>query len=145
MVNTRTCASKDHRSSQLPKCKQNFKTFFLDFSSENRFVAGTKSGHVAIWNGNSIEKSTKLFTNMYQYKNATLVQYSGGKIYAVAEDSCVTVLDMNLRVEKDFGQKNEETIYAFVATPDYVAVGGLNNKVTVYNKRGDILLVNYAL
>ena len=52
---------------------------------------------------------------------------------------------MNLRVKKDFGQKIEKKIKAFVATPDYVAVGGENNKVTVYSKQGDILLVNCVL
>ena len=119
--------------------------FFLKLSSENRFVAGNKDGHVAIWNGDSIEKSIKLFSNSDQKKNATLVQHSDGRIFAVAEDSNVTVLDMNLENKKLFGQKVEEEIFAFVVTPDYVAVGGRNKKVTVHDKSGFAVLVNCIL
>ena len=100
---------------------------------------------MAIWNGDSIEKSVKLFSNSDQWKNATLIQYSDGKIYAVAEDSSVTELDMILQNKRIFGRKVQKEIRAFVATPDYVAVGGYNKKVTVHDKRGDAILVNCIL
>ena len=70
-----------------------------------------------------------------------MVQYSDGRIYAAAEDSCLTQLDLNLEIQKVLGQKIEKQIYALVATADYVAVGGENEKVTVYNKEGISVLV----
>ena len=105
-------------------------------------MSGTKAGHVGIWNGSSLEKSIQLFTNSDQEKNATLVQFYDGKIYAVAEDSCLTQLDSNLENKKVIGQKIQEKIHAFVATPDYIAIGGQNWKVTVYDKKGDLALVS---
>ena len=108
-------------------------------------MAGTKSGAVGIWKDSSIEKSIKLFSNSDQEKNATLVQYSEGKIYAVAEDASLTQLDMNLQVQKVLGQKLEEQIYALVATPDYVALGGENKEVKVHDNKGDLALVSYIL
>ena len=118
---------------------------FYNFSSENRFVAGTKGGSVAIYNNNTVEKKIKLFTNSDQEKNATLVQYVDGRIYAVAEDSSLTQLNMNLRIEKVLGHKIQWKSYCLVATRDYVAVGGENKKVTVYDKTGRCLLVSYIL
>ena len=122
-----------------------FWNYFPNFRSENRFVGGTKSGHVAIFNRNSIEKSIKLFKNSDQSKNAAFVRYSDWRIYAVAEESSITVLNMQLEVEKVIGQKFHYQIDAFVATPNYVAVGDANNKVSVYNKGGDLVLVSFIL
>ena len=144
-IRTYTCMSKNHPFTPLLKCKYGFQTIFLNFSSENRFVGGTESCHVAIFNGNSIEKSVKLSKNSDQNKNATLARYSDGRIYAVAEDSSITVLNMNLQIEKVFDQKVPDQIYAFVVTPYYVAVGGANGKVLVYDKSGDMLLVSFIL
>ena len=111
----------------LQKCKQrNEKSVYIILSSKNRFVGGTKAGHVGIWNGKSVEKSIKLFTNSVQEKNATLVQYCDGIIYAAAEDSCVTKLDMNLKTRKVIGTKIEELIFTLVASHQYVAFGGVN-------------------
>ena len=141
MVNMRIYALTDHQFTLPLKCSRVCYFFFLNFSSDNRFVGGTKSGKVGIWNGASIEKSIQMFTNSDQQKNATLVKYSDGRIYAVAEDASVTVLDMDLRIEKVLGQKVEKEIRTFVATPDYVAVGGFNDKVTAFDKNY-IVLVN---
>ena len=108
-------------------------------------MAGTKAGAVGIWNGSSLQKSIQLFANLDQEKKATLIQFCGGKIYAVAEDSCLTQLDSNLQNKKVIGQKIQEKIHALVATPDYIAIGGVNCKVTVYDKKGDLALVSYIL
>ena len=48
---------------------------------------------------------------------------------------------MNLEVEKVLGQKVEKEILALVATPDYVALGGVDKKVTVYDAFGNLALV----
>ena len=90
-----------------------------------------------------MEKSIQLFSNSDQEKNATLVQFCDGRIYAAAEDSCLTQLDLDLNVQKVLGQKIDKEIFALVATRDYVAVGGRNCKVTVYGKGGDLALVSY--
>ena len=50
---------------------------------------------------------------------------------------------MNLKGQKVFGNKIEVGIRALVATPQYVAVGGFDRKVTVYDKEGSCLLVSY--
>ena len=52
---------------------------------------------------------------------------------------------VDLEVQKVLGQKVEKRIHALVATSDYVAFGGDNNKVTVYDKTGDLVLVSYIL
>ena len=96
-------------------------------------------------NGDSIEKCVKLFSNSDQEKNATHVQYSDGRIYAIAQDSSLTQLDLDLEVQKVLGQKVEKRIHALVASSDYVAFGGYNDKVTVYDKTGDLVLVSYIL
>ena len=84
-----------------------------------------------------------MFENSDQKKNAALVQYSDGKIYAVAEDSYLTQLDLNLENRLVLGRIIKKKIYALVATPAYVAVGGRNKKVTVYNTQGYCALVSY--
>ena len=86
-----------------------------------------------------------MFKNSDQCKNAALVRYSDGRIYAVAVDSSITVLNMKLQAKKVIGQKVQSEIYAFVVTPDYVAVGSANRKALVYDKRGNMLLVRVTL
>ena len=86
-----------------------------------------------------------MFKNSDQCKNAALVRYSDGRIYAVAENSSITVLNMKLQVRRVIGKNVQSEIYAFVVTPDYVAVGGANRKALVYNKRGDLVLVRFTL
>ena len=96
-------------------------------------------------NGDSIEKCVKLFSSSNQAKNATHVKYSDGRIYAIAENSSLTQLDLVLEVQKVLGQKVEKRIHALVATSDYVAFGGYYCNVTVYDKTGDLVLVSYIL
>ena len=84
-----------------------------------------------------------MFTNWDQEKNAALVHYCDGIIYAAAEDSCVTQLDTNLEIRKVIGNKIEKDIFAFFATHQYVAVGGANKKVTVHDNEGRLILVRY--
>ena len=146
MVNAVTWLFKSHRSTLFVKCKFRYlpwlSKFFETFRSENRFVAGTKNGQVVIQSGVTIEKSVELFNHSNQEKNATLVQYTSNRIYAVAEDSSLTQLNMNLEVEKVLGRKIEKEILALVATQDYVALGGVAKKVTVYDEFGNLALVN---
>ena len=145
MASTKNYPSKTQQFILLRKCEKKLQILFLFFSSENRFVAGTKAGHVAIMNGDSIEKCIKLFSNSDQEKNATHVQYSDGKIYAIAENSSLTQLDLVLEVQKILGQKVDKKVNALVATSDYVAFGGDYCNVTVYDKTGDLVLVSYIL
>ena len=58
---------------------------------------------------------------------------------------CTAVLNMKLQAKKVIGQKVQSEIYAFVVTPDYVAVGSANRKALVYDKRGNMLLVRVTL
>ena len=97
---------------------------------------------MVIQSGVTIEKSVELFNHSNQEKNATLVQYTSNRIYAVAEDSSLTQLNMSLEVEKVLGRKIEKEILALVATQDYVALGGVDKKVTVYDEFGNLALVN---
>ena len=71
------------------------------------------------------------------------MQYTSNRIYAVAEDSSLTQLNMSLEVEKVLGRKIEKEILALVATQDYVALGGVDKKVTVYDEFGNLALVNH--
>ena len=83
-----------------------------------------------------------MFNDSVQWKNATLVQNCDGTIYAAAEDSCVTKFDMNLKIRKVIGNKIENEVCALVATHQYVAFGGWNEKVTVHDNEGRLIVVN---
>ena len=90
----------------------------------------------------TVEKSIKLFENPVQWKNAALVQYVDNTIYAVAQDSKLTKLDMNLENRQVYGDRVSQEVFALTATHQFVALGGVNAKVTVYDKRGNLALVS---
>ena len=71
-----------------------------------------------------------------------MVQYVNNTIYAVAQDSKLTKLDMNLDNRQVFGDRVSQEVFALTATHQFVALGGVNAKVTVYDKRGNLALVS---
>ena len=115
--------------------------FDCNFSSKNCFVAGSKAGHVAILTESTVEKSIKLFDNSVQWKNATLVQYVNNTIYAVAQDSKLTKLNLTLENRQVLGDTVSHEVFALTATNLFVALGGVSAKVTVYDTEGNITLV----
>lgn len=145
MANAAIWLLTDLQSTLFAKCEFSQTVTSTKFRSENRFVAGTKSGQVVIQSGVSIEKSVELFENSVQEKNATLVQYTSNRIYAVAEESSLTLLNMSLEVVKVLGPKVEKEVLALVATQDYVALGGVDKKVTVYDEFGNLALVKQTI
>ena len=104
-------------------------------------MAGTKAGHVAILTESTVEKSIKLFDNSVQWKNATLVHYVDNTIYAVAQDSKLTKLNLNLENRQVLGCTVSQEVFALTATNRFVALGGVSAKVTVYDTEGNITLV----
>ena len=52
---------------------------------------------------------------------------------------------MSLQIKKVFGGRIEKKIRVLVATPEYVAVGGDNTKVQVYDREGEKMMVSYTL
>ena len=87
--------------------------------------------------------SKKLFSNSDQDKNATLVQYANEKIFAVGRaESQLHVLDLELNVMKVVDHQFEETISVMVSTGSYVAIGESNGSVTVFDNKGNHVLVS---
>ena len=111
------------------------------FSDKNRFVTGSKNGHVTLW-ANSVSKTKKIFNNAEQEKNATFVKYANNKIYAIAKrDSKLTILDLELNTLKIIDHEFEKGTLILTVTDEYVAVGDCFN-VTVFDKNYNVVLVS---
>ena len=114
----------------------------MHFSDKNRFVTGSKNGHVTVWT-NYVPKTKKIFNNAEQWKNATFVKYANNKIYAIGfRDSRLTILDLELNTLKIIDHKFEGTISVLTVTDEYVAVGDYSHNVTVFDKNYNRVLVS---
>ena len=123
-------------------CKFCLFCFCISFSDKNRFVSGSKNGHVTIWK-NFVPKTEKVFNNANQKDNATLVKYANNKIYAIArDDSMLTIMDLELKTLKVIDHKFENEISILTATETYVAVGDKDGNVTVFDKNYNLVLVS---
>ena len=121
-----------------------FSLVLLHFSDKNRFVTGSKSGHVTVWT-NSVPKTKKIFNNAEQWKNATFVKYANNKIYAIARrNSRLRILDLELNTPKIIDHKFEDGIHTLTATDKYVAVGEWKS-VTVFDRNYNRVLVSSIL
>ena len=78
----------------------------------------------------------------------SVVQYIDEKIFAICNHSKLTILNMDLKVEKRYGQEIRPKAFSnlvLVATKDYVAHNGEINgeqKVTVYYRNLKKVLVS---
>ena len=114
----------------------------MHFSDKNRFVTGSKNGHVTVWT-NSIPKTRKIFNHSEFWKNGTIVKYANSKIYAIARYiSRLTILDLELNTLKIIDHKFEDRIDILTVTNEYVAVGDYSNDVTVFDKNYNRVLVS---
>ena len=112
------------------------------FSDKDRFVTGSKDGHVTIWT-NSTPTSKRIFTSSKQWNNRTLVKYINRKIYAISyRHSKLTVMNMNLKVIKVFDYEFRRGVCLLVASQKYVAVGDLEGRVIVFDGNGNLVLVS---
>ena len=116
-------------------------TFFS--SDKDRFVTGSKSGHVTIWT-NSGPISKKVFNNSEQKKSATRVVYANNKIYTLGlQEAQLTVMDVNLEVIKVIDHEFGSSIWELAASEKYVAVGEIQGNVTVFDDSGNVVLVSH--
>ena len=115
----------------------------MSISDKNRFVTGSKDGHVTIWTD-----AKPFFKRVYE--NATRVKYNGHKIYAVGrQQGKLTVLNMDLETIKVVDHASVGSIEVLVVTEKYVAVGDALNigdiqigYVNVFDKDGRRVLVS---
>ena len=112
---------------------------FFTFSDKNRFVSGSKNGHVTVWT-NFVPKTKKVFNNAEQRKNATFVKYANNKVYAISDDSMLTIMDLELNTLKVIDQKFND-VCVLTATDKYVAVVDWKN-VTVFDQNYNLVLVS---
>ena len=114
---------------------------FINFSDKNRFVSGSRNGHITVWT-NFVPNSKKIFKNTEQENNATFVKYANNKIYAIAElDSLLTIMDLELNTLEVIDHKFKDKISILTATDKYVSVGDWNN-VTVFDQNYYLVLVS---
>ena len=108
----------------------------MDISDRNRFVTGSKDGHVTIWT-DAKPVSKRVFDN------ATIVKYINNKIYAIGRRHAkLTVLNMNLETTEFFDYQSAGSIMVLVATDKYVAVGDSFGYVNVFDNDGSMVLVS---
>ena len=114
-----------------------------DSSDENRFVVGSKDGHVTIWTKSS-PKSTKLFNNSEQWKNATFVKYANKKIFAIGKSNArLHILDLKLNTLKKVDHQFEREITAMESSSSFVAIGEACGNVSIFDNNGDLILVSH--
>ena len=97
---------------------------------------------MTVWT-NFVPKTKKIFNNAEQWKNATFVKYANNKVYAISENSMLTIMDLELNTLKVIDHKFENEITVLTATDKYVAVGEYwSGNVTVFDQNYNLVLVS---
>ena len=76
------------------------------------------------------------------FEKAVLVEYTNGKIFAIAEDSALVLLGLNLETKAVIENCLPGKINSLQATDKYVSYGGFNNLVTILDLDGQLALVS---
>ena len=145
LVKKSTFVSRGLAFTMPASCKPFIVTYYVTFSDENRFVTGSKDGHVTIWT-NSSQQSKKVFNNSEQFKNATLVKYRNNRIYAIGyREATLTIMDLSLGLIKVVPHKFENPIRLLVASSKYIAVGEFAGNVSVFDDKENLVLVSLKI
>ena len=106
---------------------------------ENQFLTGSKNGFVTLWSGNEQVLSSKISDK------AVLVKYFNKEIYAIAEDSSLFFLGLDLQTKAVISNNVTGKINCLEASAGYISYGGFNNHVAVVDRNGQYCLVSGVL
>ena len=76
------------------------------------------------------------------FKKAVLVEHSNQEIFAIAEDSALYLLGLDLETKAVIGNCLPGKINCLRVTDRYISYGGFNNLVMVLSRDGQLSLVS---